>query len=275
MRVVHINDCAGVACLLAVEQRTGDHHSMVRTLARYDPYQQVRYYGNVAVLHHSRKSFWMHCLLDVLRADIVHIHDVPLAAHRFRRWHRKIIYHHHGSNSRKSFDLRTYERHAAQIILATPDLQGRQYHGDAIYVPNPVDTELFAPRPTPDGNRGLVIMKPWQTESQTRHIISEMGWDDIEWDIYGRGPDCMRFPYNTMPELLGRYSYYGNVVVNEDDSVSTTVPNTTVLQALSLGLTVLTCEGEARGLPAEHTPVAACQRVLEIYRTVLEGGTVS
>lgn len=275
MRVAHINDCAGVACLLAVEQRTCDHHSTVRTLARYDPYQQVQYYSDATILHHSRKSFWMQCLLDVLRADIVHIHDVPPAARRFRHWRHKIIYHHHGSNSRKSFDSRTYERHTAQIILSTPDLQAHRYHKDAVYVPNPVDTELFAPRPTSDSNRGLVIMKPWQTKSQTHQIITEMGWDNIEWDIYGRRPGDMRFPYSTMPELLGRYAYYGNVSVNEKGHIDTITPSTTMLQALSLGLKVYTADGVLSGLPNQHRPGVACQRVLEIYQTVLEGGTVS
>ena len=288
MRVIHINDCAGVACLLAVGQSNDGHSSMVRALSRYDPYDQIRYYGNatishgpfgrsapVTVLHKSHKSFWLYCLLDVMRADVIHIHDVPPAAHRFRHWRRKIIYHHHGSNSRRPFDSRTYERYAAQIILSTPDLQAHQYHGDAVYVPNPVDTELFAPRPIPDSNRGIVIMKPRQTESQTRQIIAEMGWDDIEWDIYGRGPGDMRFPYNTMPELLGRYSCYGNVTVNEKGHVDTTTPSTTTLQALSLGLRVYTADGILSGLPDQHRPEAACQRVLEIYQTVLEGGSVS
>lgn len=275
MKIVHINDCAGVACMLAVGQRTSGHHSKVRVVAKYDPYGIIRYYGDATILHRFRKSFWAHCLLDVMRADIVHIHEAPLAVRRFRRWSHKIIFHHHGSHSRAPFDARTYEKQAAQIILASHDMAARQYHVSAVHVPNPVDTKLFAPRHIPDDNRGLIIMKPWQTESQTRRIIADMGWDGIEWDIYGRGPGSKRFPYTTMPELLGRYAHYGNAVVNEDNTVDTTVRNITMLQALSLGLKVHTADGVVSGLPEQHRPEVAHSRVLEIYRTVLEGGAVS
>ncbi len=191
-----------------------------------------------------------------------------------RRWRRRIIYHHHGSNSRRPFDSRTYEKYVQQIVLSTPDLRAHQYHTDAVYVPNPVDTELFAPRHIQDSNRGLVIMKPWQTEEQTRRIISEMGWDDIEWDLYGRGSGSRIFPYSTMPDLLAQYSHYGNVVINDNGSMDTTVPNTTVLQELLLGLKVHTADGVLSELPESHRPETACRHMMEIYRTVLEGGTI-
>jgi len=98
---------------------------------------------------------------------------------------RPLIGHAHGS------DLRTNLKHpfwkkiveynlknCDRILVSTPDILelARRYREDAEYVPNPVDTEIFYPKPLPEQNGKLKVL-----------IASNSDWNVKGTDIAIRG----------------------------------------------------------------------------------------
>ncbi|MEM0007382.1 MAG: glycosyltransferase [Candidatus Bathyarchaeia archaeon] len=140
MRVVMINDCAYVG----------------ETLLKYMP-------SAVEKLHIRRtRGFWSKTFgltYKILRAkgDVYHVHyllqDCYLAA-RFGK--KPLVGHAHGS------DLRAVLKHSVwgrivkhnliscdKVLVSTPDILAvaKRFREDAEYLPNPVDMQLFYPKP--------------------------------------------------------------------------------------------------------------------------------
>jgi len=152
MKVVMVNDCAFVG----------------ETLLKYMP-------PDIEKQHIKRtRGFWSKTFglaYKILRAkgDVYHAHyllqDCYIAA---RLGKRPLIGHAHGSDLRASLQHPLWGRvvkhnlkHCDKIFVSTPDVLGiaKQFTDDAQYLPNPVDTELFYPRPVVahDGKRRVLI----------------------------------------------------------------------------------------------------------------------
>jgi len=140
MKVVMINDCAFVG----------------ETLIRYFP-------SDVDVVHlkRTRKFFdkTVKIAWKILRTkgDVYHCHyllqDCYIASKLGRR---PLIGHAHGSDLRTSLKhfawgriVRHNLKHCDEILVSTPDVLAfaREFREDAEYLPNPVDTKLFFPKP--------------------------------------------------------------------------------------------------------------------------------
>jgi glycosyltransferase involved in cell wall biosynthesis len=140
MKVVMINDCAFVG----------------ETLLKYMPTELEKQH-----IKRSR-SFWNKTLglaLKILRAkgDLYHVHyllqDCYIAA---RLGKKPLIGHAHGSDLRTSLNhfmwgriVRHNLKRCGKVLVSTPDILGiaKQYRENAEYLPNPIDTELFYPKP--------------------------------------------------------------------------------------------------------------------------------
>jgi len=140
MRVVMVNDCAYVG----------------ETLIKYLPEDFSAFH-----LKRSRRFFdkTLGVAWRIFRAegDLYHIHyllqDCYLAL-KFGK--RPIVGHAHGSDLRSSLKHRVWGRivrynlkHCDKVLVSTPDVLGiaRKYRADAEYLPNPVDTSIFYPKP--------------------------------------------------------------------------------------------------------------------------------
>ena len=136
-----VNDCAHVG----------------ETLVKYFP-------ADVEAVHLKRsRGFWdktFGIAWRILRAnaDLYHVHyllqDCYLAL-KFGK--HPIVGHAHGSDLRSSLKHRVWGRivrhnlkHCDKVLVSTPDIldTAREYRGDAEYLPNPVDTSIFYPKPT-------------------------------------------------------------------------------------------------------------------------------
>ena len=152
MKVVMINDAAFVG----------------ETLLKYMP-------AEIKKQHIKRsRSFWSKTFglaFKILRAkgDIYHVNyllqDCYIAA---RLGKKPLIGHAHGSDLRASLNHTVWGRivrhnlkHCDKILVSTPDILGiaKRYREDAEYLPNPVDTELFYPKPASqhDGKKRVLI----------------------------------------------------------------------------------------------------------------------
>jgi len=140
MRVVMVNDCAFVG----------------ETLIKYLP-------AEFSVLHLKRsrrffdKTFGIGWRIFRAKGDLYHVHyllqDCYLAL-KFGK--HPIIGHAHGSDLRRSLKHRVWGRivrhnlkHCDGVLVSTPDIIdiAKEYRADAEYLPNPVDTSIFYPKP--------------------------------------------------------------------------------------------------------------------------------
>ena len=152
MKVVMVNDCAYVG----------------ETLIKYLP-------EDVEAVHLKRsrglwdKTFGIAWKILRVNADLYHVHyllqDCYLAL-KFGK--HPVVGHAHGSDLRSSLKHRVWGRivrynlkHCDRVLVSTPDILdiAREYRADAEYLPNPVDTSIFYPKPLKQhsGKRKVLI----------------------------------------------------------------------------------------------------------------------
>jgi glycosyltransferase involved in cell wall biosynthesis len=140
MKLVMINDCAFVG----------------ETLLKYMPPELEKQH-----IKRSR-SFWNKTFglaFKILRAkgDVYHTNYLLQDCYVATRLGKKpLIGHAHGSDLRISLNhfvwgriVRHNLKHCDKILVSTPDILGiaKRYREDAEYLPNPIDPELFYPKP--------------------------------------------------------------------------------------------------------------------------------
>jgi len=103
------------------------------------------------------------------KADLYHANYLLQDCYIASRLNKKpLIGHAHGSDLRTALNHRFWNRivrhnliHCERILVSTPDILGiaKQYREDAEYLPNPVDVDLFHPKPAKrnDGKRKVFI----------------------------------------------------------------------------------------------------------------------
>jgi len=140
MKVVMVNDCAYVG----------------ETIIKYLP-------ADFSILHLKRSRRFFDKTLRVAwrifraKGDLYHVHyllqDCYLAS-KFRK--HPIVGHAHGSDLRSGLKHGIWRRivrynlkHCSEVLVSTPDILdiAREYRADAKYIPNPVDTSIFYPKP--------------------------------------------------------------------------------------------------------------------------------
>ena len=147
MRILHVENTAGVPSILAKAQRAAGHQ--VAVMETYwkpitFPHDIELYYtGNV--LHDIRNI--RKVSRECIDFDIVHVHgglnrkrlDV-LSMHIIHR--KPLVVHYHGSETRMGYGM-AYRSHARAKIVSRPDLL--KYHDDAVFIPNPVESVPCCP----------------------------------------------------------------------------------------------------------------------------------
>ena len=140
MKIVMVNDCAYVG----------------ETLVKYFP-------ADVKAVHLKRsrglldKTFGIAWKILRANADLYHVHyllqDCYLAL-KFGK--HPVVGHAHGSDLRSSLKHRVWGRivrynlkHCDKVLVSTPDILdiASEYRSDAEYLPNPVNTSIFYPKP--------------------------------------------------------------------------------------------------------------------------------
>ena len=156
LRIVHVNDIASVASVLAEAQsRLG---ASVRVLDPPKPLAHLPYPWKVLSFP-LRVVPLVAVVMDLRRdrAALVHIHYATQGVVGLGVGRRFVI-HCHGSDIRgarpgslRGAVLSTILRRAALVLYATPDLAADvgRFRRDAAYLPNPIDTAAFAPSRTP------------------------------------------------------------------------------------------------------------------------------
>jgi glycosyltransferase involved in cell wall biosynthesis len=225
MKVVMINDCAFVG----------------QTLLKYMP-------PTIEKQHIKRtRSFWSKTFglaYKILRAygDVYHAHyllqDCYIAA---RLGKKPLIGHAHGTDLRTSLNhtlwgriVRRNLKKCDKVLVSTPDVLSiaKQFREDAEYLPNPVDTEFFYPKPIREhsGRKRVLIASDsnWKVKGTDITIRGlSMIRNDVEVSIIEHGVDFRKtvalssslgLHLNILPkvphEKLDEYYWEADVVID-------------------------------------------------------------
>lgn len=232
MRILHIEDAAAVACILAKYQNlTQGCESKVVKLDKYDKFGFYKFYKDYVNIVTSEELFFNSILEEAKKADIIHVHSkvelVPYLRDKFGK-SKKIVLHYHGTDIRGLKNQKLPHRSRISdtairliylyrrirnavllkkrihskvqslsdlIIVSTPDLL---QHISAnrgikkIYLPNPVDSDLFNPSIIPSANSNdspqaeAVTMDTEVTNMPWVHDYLKINKIDFDIDVYDR-----------------------------------------------------------------------------------------
>lgn len=298
MRVIHVCDTAGVACILTKYQCLAGHDAKVmcsRNLT--DRYGIYDFYKDFIELY-SNEDFMGVLVKECMQADIVHVHSNIALLRKLRLSlgiEKKIILHYHGSDIRgiKKWDLRLPHRSlASDAIILSRSIYRKIFHKfihrkaqkvanlvflsqidqlelvpNAIYVPIAVDTQLFTvgrqqwQRPA----KGAITFKTEVTDMQL--VLDHCIKNNIQIpEIYDRTQRPIM--YKEMPQFLRHYETYVDIRYVNGKILRDL--SSTALQALSCGLKVLDYNLVCLdSLPMEHEARNAASKVLDVYERLL------
>jgi glycosyltransferase involved in cell wall biosynthesis len=308
MRILHIEDAAAVACILAKYQnQTQGYKSKVVKLDKYDKFGFYRFYKDYVNIVTSEEQFFNFVLEEAKKADIIHVHSkvelVPYLRNKFGQ-SKKIVLHYHGTDIRGLNKQKLPHRSRISdtairliysyrrirnaillkkrihpkvqslsdlIIVSTPDLL--QYISakrkiKKMYLPNPVDSDLFNPDIIPSAKSGdnlkaqAVTMDTEVTNVPWVQNYLKINNINFDIDVYDRVKHPLM--YSELPGFLKRYKIY--VDIRHVDGKILPNLSKTGLEALACGLDVLDFNLKFRnGLPIEHCPLTAVSKLSDEY----------
>jgi len=257
MKVFHVGDVAGVACVIAkyMDKMFGTE-SLVVTRKVFDKYSLMTY-GEAWDC--GSKVFTVKCLWLARKFDIVHVHDfdkfVPLLKFFYRC--KPVVLHYHGSRIRGRWkERKKYWNKADVLLYSVKDVESENMPETAIWMPNPVDTEFFKPlNVNREPNSALSIDTYLDKEKALQYALKH----NLKLTV--KKADI---PYKLMPSLLNRFEYYIDVKTTGFSM------SKTGLEALACGCKVINYHGEiVDRLPDEHKPEHVVSELMETYDKIL------
>jgi len=226
LKVVMINDCAYVG----------------ETLLKYFP-------SDIEVTHLKRsrglwnKTFGIAWRILRTKGDIFHVHYMLQDCYLALTFGKNpVIGHAHGSDLRTSLKHPLWKRivkynlkNCSKVIVSTPDILkiAKQFREDAVYLPNPVDTEFFYPKPPRNakGKKHVLIASElnWRLKGTDLAIEALSKWkEEIIVSAIGYGKDVAKtvafasylgLHLNILPkvppERLTRYYWDADIVIDQ------------------------------------------------------------
>jgi hypothetical protein len=263
LRILHVWDQAGVACILARHHRRLGHEVRILKRAGYDPFGISQFYGEPLV-DIDGKEFLKLAAKEASKYDVVHVHSLYKIVPDLRKKYRdkKIILHYHGSEVRGKQDdslRKEAEDKADAIIGATKDLQ--EHANNMVHVPNPVDTEHFKPNGNVASDKAFTIRT---TKGDAQWVLDYLKRNGIGLQVEVTDREANPIPYSHVPDFLRRYGIYVDIKYIDGNLLK--APSKTGLESLACGLRVLNYKLEyMEGLPQEHRPDAVARKMLETY----------
>ena len=306
MKILHIHDQAGVACILAKYQRMNDIKSKVLSSNKIDKYGILKFYKDYVDLV-DRANFVEYCISEAKSADIIHIHSVEELVIKIRKAlgnSKKIILHYHGTDIRglknknnqnlftiqntknraKSFAAKVKNRLrliqmgyykplqtesqklANQILVSTPDLLLILPH--AKYLPNPVDVEHFSKDDNVSKNRSNNNALTIKTETgNIERTLQYCKENNINLKIDVFDRTKTPLLHQEIPNYLKKYDVYVDIRIVNDKILESL--SKTALESLACGLKVLNYKLKyIDELPEKHNPVNVVNQLENIYNQI-------
>jgi glycosyltransferase involved in cell wall biosynthesis len=270
LKILHIWDQAGVACVLSKYQRRHGHFVKILKRSGYDPFAIFKFY-NEPLIDIDGKKFLQLAIKEAKDYDVIHIHSLFKIIPELRRQYndKVLVLHYHGSEIRgKDIDsVRLEAEDRSDIILvSTSDLLDYISNDKVQYLPNPIDTEHFRNIFDFSVDKSLMITSNRRDISWILHYLHKNNFNAHIDRIIDRSSSPV--PYSHLPNLLNQYSIYIDIKKYIDGLLLTSLSKT-ALEALACGLKVLRHDLKyIYGLPKNNEPEEAANRTLEVYNTI-------
>ncbi len=306
LKVLHIHDQAGVACILAKYQRMNNIKSKVLSSNTIDKYGILKFYKDYVDLV-DRYNFVESCLSEAKHADIIHIHSAEQLVVKIRKAYgnsKKIILHYHGTdirglknkNNQNSFNIQNTitrtksfaakvknrlrlvqmgyyrslrlesQKLANEILVSTPDLLSLLPY--AKYLPNPVDVDHFSK----DDNTINKVNKNdaliIKTEiGNSEKVLEYCKKNNIDLKIDVFDRTKSPLLYEEIPNFLKKYNIYVDIRIVNDKILENL--SKTALESLACGVKVLNYRLDYLDkLPQMHNPVSVVNQLENIYNKI-------
>jgi hypothetical protein len=303
MNILHINDIAGVACILAKYQRMNGIDSKVLSPNKIDKFGILKYYKDYAEVVEPL-NFVDYCISEAKDADVIHIHSMEDLVVKMRKRFgnsKKIILHYHGTDLRglknknnpalstmkikAKFYLRKVrnrlrlmkmgyyksaktesQKLADEILVSTADLLSLL--PNAKYLPNPVDIDHFSKKTNNNNkvnnNNALTIKTETGNIQKTLEYCKENNID-LKIDVFDRTKTPLL--HEQIPNLLKKYKVYVDIKIVNDQLLESL--SKTGLESLACGLKVLNYKLEYLDkLPEMHNPTNVVNQLENIYNKI-------
>lgn len=289
MRILHILDAAGVACIYSKYQRMQGHDaSVIWNKDVADKYGIYDFYKDY-LIKVTYEKFTETCLKEGESVDVIHVHgyiDIMFELRKKFQKQKKIILHYHGTDIRglkkqelphrsllsdtaiklkmlyrKKIGHARAQKLADAVCVSTPDLLPLVRNG--IHVPIPIDIEHFSSKNNP--NRELkeaFTINSEVTNIQRALNLCKKNQINLNIEVIDRTKDPI--VYANIPDFIRGYRTYVDIRYVNDIVLENL--SSTALQSLACGLSVVNYKLEIRrGLPKEHDAVNVATQLSKIY----------
>lgn len=264
MRVLHINNVAGVASLLVqgLREERIDADLIVRK-------RHPLGFPNETALNVSTPMFPFR-VLELYASthrnyDIVHMHGL---SYRFfninifslKALGAKLVLHLHGTEIRKSHNRLSTKaalKICSQVLVSTPDLMS--YCPEATWLPTPIDP-AFKPLDNTRRYGKALYFRKWYELEKERMVYKECEKMGLSLTV----PE-EPIPYRKMPFFLNQFEVFF-------DQSSIPSLSKTALEALACGCKVMSWKGFVRNVEemlGNHSLEAVAEKLLKIYERML------
>jgi hypothetical protein len=305
MRVLHINDQAGVACVLAKYQLRNGIESKVLSNNTIDKFGILKFYKDYVNVV-KPIDFVDHCIVEAKDVDIIHIHSNEILVFKIRKAFgnsKKIILHYHGTDIRgldkknsekpilqnmknknklflrkikkrlwliksgyyKSFSVEA-QNLANEVLVATPDLLTLLHNAN--YLPNPVDLDHFSKKNNyreQKYNNNALTIHTETGDIQKTLEYCNINNINLKINVYDRTKKPLL--YEEIPNFLKQYDIYVDIRVVNGKILENY--SKTALESLACGLKVLNYKLEyVDKLPEIHNPVNVVNKLQVLYNRI-------
>jgi glycosyltransferase involved in cell wall biosynthesis len=258
--VLHVWNTAGVASVIAkFTDARFDTQSKVITRRAADRVGLTTY--GVAYPDGAARFFLR--ALDMARsANLVHVHSLDRVVPWLKRLYGKpVVMHYHGTDIEGRWGEKEGRWKKADFLaVSTPNLlEGAP--NSAVFVPNPVDTDLFKasgatriPRSALSFHYGMDA----DAEEAAKRLGLSLTWLD-RWAV----------PHAKMPEVLSKCEYYIDMRRPPQHIPARSIGRA-ALEALACGCKVVDWSGKVmEGLPPEHQADNVAAKWHDVYERLL------
>lgn len=259
-RILHVWNTAGVASVIAKFTDRQYHTRSTVITRRAADRVGLTTYGTA--YNDGPSRFFLRALLAARKSDVVHVHSLDRIVPWIKRLYGKpVIMHYHGTDIEGRWDEKTSRwRRADYLAVSTPNLlEGAP--ASAVFVPNPVDTDIFRPVVEVRNPRSALSFR-YGMDAEAEHLVEDLGLDLTLLDRWS-------VKHEEMPQVLSKYAYYVDMRKPPDHGVARSVGKA-ALEALACGCRVVDWSGRVlEGLPQENNPLEVSMKWNEVYDQLL------
>jgi hypothetical protein len=265
MRVLHIWNPAAVPSILSKYLRTKGILSDVIMRKSFDGFGFEKAYSENTKYHNvSSLKFYFLALKKSNNYDIIHVHSIDKIVPLIKLYTRKpVLLHYHGTDIRglgNSILKKTYSRFSDIVLVSTLDLLSDI--PSAIYLPNPVDLDLFHDKnKIRKKNSAIFFLTYPDHEGVLKTVNTTVEKMKLNLLVYNRRFKNEKVPYLRMPNLFSSYEYFLDRIILKDLSK-------TALEALASGVKVIKDDKIFSQIPKEHNPYTVVKRLIDIYEKI-------